>query len=102
GTPTTPTASTNYTVTVINTCGSTTHNINITVNPSVGTPSFTAGATLVCQDAPNETYTATAANATGGVFYGVEPEEAGVINDVTGVMNWDAAFSGEATITAYA
>ncbi|MBF6640274.1 autotransporter-associated beta strand repeat-containing protein, partial [Flavobacterium sp. J49] len=81
---------------------STTNSSHVSIGAQVGTPSFTAGATLVCQDAPNEIYTATAANATGGIFYGVEPEEAGVINDVTGVMNWDAAFSGEATITAYA
>ncbi|WP_284651796.1 T9SS type A sorting domain-containing protein [Flavobacterium terrisoli] len=82
--------------------GPTTFNRIVDVLPSVGTPSFTAGATAICQNAANGTYTATATNATGGIFYAVEPEEAGVINDVTGVMDWDPAFTGEATITAFA
>jgi hypothetical protein len=71
----------------------------ITVNPSTGAISFTAGATTVCQNAVDETYTATAANSTSMV-YSVLPTAAGVINATTGLMNWNAAFSGTATITA--
>ena len=50
---------------------------------------------------PDETYTATAANSTS-IAYSVAPVAAGTIDPVTGVMNWDAAFSGTATITATA
>lgn len=68
----------------------------------VGTPVFTAGPTNVCQDAPDATYTATATN-TSGISYSVSPSPAaGTINPTTGVMNWNAAFSGTATITASA
>ncbi|MFZ4520108.1 MAG: HYR domain-containing protein [Bacteroidales bacterium] len=68
---------------------------------NVGIPTFTAGATIVCQDSPDETYTATAANSFG-VTYSVLPIGAGVIDIITGVMNWNAAFFGTATITATA
>ena len=71
----------------------------VTVNPLTGLTTFTAGAPEVCQDAVNETYTATADNSTS-IAYSVLPITAGVIDPVTGVMNWDAAFYGNATITA--
>ncbi|MCK7460581.1 MAG: hypothetical protein MZU84_00040 [Sphingobacterium sp.] len=159
----------------------------VTVNPSTGPVNFTLGATTVCQDAANETYTATAANSTSMAYsvaphgcryykcchgcHGLEccfqrngyyycycyrslrnyncrqncysqsfnrscklhsrcqllsarmlvtrliqpllltalqwltlcaPPAAGTINAATGVMDWDAAFSGTATITANA
>ncbi len=73
----------------------------VTVNPTTGPTSFTAGATTVCQNAADETYTATAANSTS-IAYSVSPAGAGTINSTTGAMNWDAAFSGTATITATA
>ena len=82
-------------------CGSTSASVIVTVNPLTGPTSFTAGATTVCQDAANETYTATAANSTS-IAYSVLPLTAGTINSVSGIMNWDAAFSGTATITATA
>ncbi len=73
----------------------------VTVTPTVGTPSFTAGATTVCQNAADETYTATATDSTG-ITYSVAPGTAGTIGSSSGVMNWNAAFSGTATITASA
>jgi hypothetical protein len=73
----------------------------VTVTPSVGTPSFTAGATTVCQDAADETYTATATTTTG-ITYSVSPGTAGTIGSSTGIMNWSSTFSGTATITASA
>ncbi len=82
-------------------CGTTNANRIVTVNPSTGAVNFTAGATTVCQNAVDETYTATAANSTS-IAYSVAPPTAGVINASTGVMNWNAAFSGTATITATA
>ncbi|PIQ24987.1 MAG: hypothetical protein COW63_19390, partial [Bacteroidetes bacterium CG18_big_fil_WC_8_21_14_2_50_41_14] len=80
-------------------CGTTSADLLVTVNPSTGPTIFTVGATTLCQDAPDETYTATATNSTS-ITYSVLPVTAGVINATTGVMNWDAAFSGIATITA--
>ena len=73
----------------------------VTVTPTVGTPSFTAGATTVCQDAADETYTATATNDSG-ITYSVSPVGAGTIGSSSGIMNWNPAFSGTATITATA
>jgi uncharacterized Zn ribbon protein len=87
------------TATATGLCGTTTADRIVTVNPKTGATTFTAGATTVCQDAPDGTYTATAANSTS-IVYSVLPVTAGVINASTGVMNWDAAFSGTATITA--
>ena len=82
-----------------NSCSGNTTSLVITVNPSTGATEFTAGATEVCQDAPDETYTATASNITS-IVYSVSPAAAGVIDASTGLMNWDASFSGTATITA--
>ncbi|NQU31868.1 MAG: DUF3494 domain-containing protein, partial [Bacteroidetes bacterium] len=73
--------------------------VSLTVNPYTGPTIFTMGATTLCQDAPDETYTATAVNSTS-ITYSVLPITAGVINLTTGVMNWDAIFNGSATITA--
>ncbi|NVN94046.1 MAG: gliding motility-associated C-terminal domain-containing protein, partial [Bacteroidetes bacterium] len=89
----------NYTVTLTGGCGTITATGTITVNPVTGATSFTLGAISVCQNAADETYTATAANSTS-ILYSVLPATAGVINATTGVMNWDASFSGVATITA--
>ena len=82
-----------------NSCSGTPVTIIVTVNPLTGPTLFTSGAMEVCQDAPDETYTATAANSTS-ITYSVSPATAGVINATTGDMNWDAAFSGTAKITA--
>jgi hypothetical protein len=70
-------------------------------NGDLGTPSFTVGAATVCQDAANTTYTATATNSTG-ITYSITPATAGTINAATGEVNWDATFSGTATISASA
>jgi hypothetical protein len=50
----------------------------VTVNPTTGATTFTDGAATVCQDALNETYTATAANSTS-IAYSVLPAAAGTI-----------------------
>ena len=91
----------NITVTGSNSCGNgaVSPDFAVTVNPTTGATSFTAGATTVCQDDGDETYTATALNSTS-IVYSVLPVAAGSINATTGVMNWDAAFIGEATVTA--
>jgi gliding motility-associated-like protein/uncharacterized repeat protein (TIGR01451 family) len=98
GTPT-ATGSFNYTVNLTGGCGTISNNGAITINPLTGATSFILGATSVCQNAVDETYTATAANSTS-IVYSVLPASAGVMNSTTAVMNWDANFSGTATITA--
>ncbi|MBL0183360.1 MAG: hypothetical protein IPP96_14125, partial [Chitinophagaceae bacterium] len=96
------TAAGSYTVEVTGDCGIVTSDAaEVTMNPATGVPVFTAGATSVCQNAPDETYTATAANSTG-ITYSVLPIVAGTINSSTGVMDWDGGFSGTAIITATA
>jgi hypothetical protein len=82
-------------------CASTSADRIVTVNPATGPTTFTSGAVTVLQDAANETYTATAANS-ASIAYSVLPATAGIIDPVTGIMNWDAAFFGTATITATA
>ncbi|MEZ5104642.1 MAG: HYR domain-containing protein [Draconibacterium sp.] len=82
-------------------CGTTSGTFYVEIRPDAGTPVFTAGPTILCQDAANEIYTATATNS-NSISYSVSPSGAGTINSVTGEMNWDAAFSGTATITATA
>jgi gliding motility-associated-like protein/uncharacterized repeat protein (TIGR01451 family) len=82
-------------------CGTTNADVVVTVSPATGPVVFISGATTLCQDAPNETYAATAANSTS-IAYSVSPAAAGVMNATTGVMNWNSAFSGMATITATA
>ncbi|MGE0019769.1 MAG: HYR domain-containing protein [Draconibacterium sp.] len=82
-------------------CGTTTGTFLVEVHPVTAAPVFTAGAATLCQDAPNETYTATAVNSLS-ITYSVAPAGAGTINASTGEMDWDAAFSGTATITATA
>jgi hypothetical protein len=77
-----------------------------TVNLLTEEPVFTSGATTLCKDSPDETYTATALYSTS-IVYSVVPSgwgsgQAGMINPVTGVMNWKSTFSGIATITATA
>ena len=75
--------------------------VDVTVNPAVGEPVFTQGAIEVCQDAPNETYTATADHATD-IVYSRSPAEAGIINSNTGEMDWAPDFYGTVTISARA
>jgi hypothetical protein len=71
------------------------------VTPTVGTPIFTMGSATICQDAANETYKATATNSTS-ISYSISPSTAGTINPATGVVDWNAAFTGNVTITATA
>jgi len=82
-------------------CGTTSGTFLVEIRPDPVLPVFTTPATSLCQDAANETYTATATNSTS-ISYSVSPASAGTINASTGEMDWDAAFSGQATITATA
>ena len=99
----TPTASGtfNYSIPLTGGCNTLFATGTIEVTPTVGTPVFTAGNTSLCQNPANETYTATATNTTG-ITYSVSPAAAGTINPSTGEMDWNAAFTGTASITASA
>jgi hypothetical protein len=44
-------------------CGTVSGNFMVEIRPDVTVPVFTAGANILCQDAANETYTATATNS---------------------------------------
>ena len=91
-----------YYARVTGTCGGPAEaSVTVTLDGNVATPTFTAGATTLCQDAANTTYTATASNTTG-ITYSVSPVGAGTINSSSGVMDWSSSFSGTATITASA
>jgi hypothetical protein len=100
GTPTVS-GSFNYTVILIGGCANITATGSIIVNPATGLTSFTSGATNVCEKSNIITYTATALHSTS-LSYSVIPDTAGVIDASTGVMKWDSAYFGTATITATA
>ena len=68
-----------------NSCAGNPVSIIVTVNPTTGPVLFTTGAIEVCQDGPDETYTATATSSTS-ITYSILPAGAGVINATTGVM----------------
>ncbi|MEZ5196290.1 MAG: GEVED domain-containing protein, partial [Bacteroidales bacterium] len=73
--------------------------VYVTMMP--GTSATPAGEEMLCQDAPNTTYeTAGAADATSYMWM-ISPEDAGTVSGegTIGIVDWDAAFSGEATIT---
>ncbi|MCY7349814.1 MAG: FG-GAP-like repeat-containing protein [Cytophagaceae bacterium] len=82
-------------------CGTTSAEAVVTVNPLTGTPSFNNPTLTVCQNAANTTYTASALNSTA-ITYSLSPAEAGSIGATTGEVDWNASFSGQATITATA
>ncbi len=76
----------------------------VTVSPAATALSFTAGPTSnLCQGATTNTYTATASNTTGAITYSISPAAAATAFDpATGATTFNAAFSGNATITATA
>lgn len=85
-------------VTAINVCSSTPRTITITVNPNVGSPTFTAGPTTLCTGA-TATYTATASNSTT-ITYSIVGNTGASINSSTGVVsNVTGNFTVRATAT---
>jgi large repetitive protein len=80
-------------------CGTTQAERVVIVNPSTGETTFIAGAIALCQNAPNEIYTATSTNSTS-ISYSISPAGAGTINSSTGEVDWNSLFSGTATIQA--
>jgi hypothetical protein len=91
----------NFTVraTATGTCGGpTTADRAVTVTPTVGTPTFSAGATTLCTGGTS-TYTASASNSTG-ITYSIVGEVGASINPSTGVVsNVTGNFTVRATAT---
>ncbi len=85
--------------------GPTTETHTITINPSVGTPVFTSGATsTMCQGSTTQSYVATAVNNTG-LTYSLDAASitaGNSINSTTGDVTYDASWSGTSVITATA
>jgi len=83
-------------------CGTTSANKQVTVNPSVGIPVFTLGATSTrCQGAGAVTYTATAINNTG-LIYTLDAASVTGGNTIvagTGAVTYVAGWSGTTTVT---
>ncbi|MBK7434521.1 MAG: hypothetical protein IPI66_11910 [Chitinophagaceae bacterium] len=77
----------------------------VTITPTVGTPSFTLGATSTrCQGAGTVTYTATATNNTG-ITYSLDAASltgGNSINAATGAVTYVAGWTGSSIITATA
>ena len=78
----------------------------VTITPTVGTPTFTLGATSTrCHAVGTVTYTATASNATG-ITYSLDATTdafpGNSINTSTGAVSYAAGWSGTSTITASA
>jgi hypothetical protein len=72
------------------------------LSPLPGDPVFTSGATKLCHDPLDETYTAVSGTT---VSYSVSPSgsssgKPGTINSTTGVMAWRSDWAGDVTITA--
>jgi len=77
----------------------------VTITPTVGTPSFTLGASSTrCQGANTVTYTATASNSTG-ITYALDAASlagGNTINSATGAVTYVAGWTGTSIITATA
>lgn len=74
----------------------------VTVTASVGVPVFGGDLSAQrCSGAGTVTYTATATNA-DDITYSLSPAAAGTIDPSTGVVTYNASWSGSATITATA
>jgi uncharacterized protein (TIGR02145 family) len=88
-----------YTYTDLNGCTNSASN-TITVNPLPGIPGVITGASTVCQAATGIPYTIGAIPDATSYSWFVVPASAGIISGsaATATMNWDAAFTGIASI----
>lgn len=98
GTPTVAVAATNYTVTVTNACGNTTRAVNITVIAPPTSPSFTTGATKLC-NGTTSTYTASASGGGLSVAYSILSGGATIDASTGFVSSVTSNFTVRATIT---
>ena len=88
-----------------NGCGgpATSPSINVTVTPTVGTPSAPSGSTTVCQGSAPVAYTTSATNATS-YNWSISPSTAGTISGTgtTGTVTWNSSFAGTSTVSVSA
>jgi PKD repeat protein/predicted secreted protein len=92
-------------LTVSNGNSSDTYTINnyITVNPLPSIAATPNGATSLCQNFANTNYTTTGATYATSYVWSINPPSAGTITgtSTTGTVNWNAAYTGAATISVY-
>ncbi len=75
--------------------------LQVNVLPNADMPVFEDPVLGICQGEVETQYQATI-NQPGSISYSVSPADAGAMDAATGMMTWDAAFTGLATITATA
>jgi len=72
--------------------------MQVSVTPTVGSVSITAGITARCQGVGQNPFVGTTATNASNYIWSLTPAGAGSITP-TGVANWSASFSGTATVT---
>ena len=87
----------------VNNCGNgplASDSLFVTINPLPGKPAIPTGTSPVCQDAANTNYSTVGGTSSTTYLWAILPATAGVITGTTttGVVNWDANFSGIAKI----
>ncbi|GEM_PF-2293101 len=89
-----------YWVDVTNACGTTRDSIVITNDPWPELPNAPTGQTVLCQNSINTNYTTTGATNATSYYWEISPASAGTISGTgsVGTVDWDANFSGVATI----
>ncbi|OEK02289.1 hypothetical protein BFP97_12505 [Roseivirga sp. 4D4] len=84
-------------------CNTTTDNVTVTVNPTIGAVSITGNTADRCEGGGTTDLGATAANATNYSWtISTTPSSSTTINSSTGLINWDANFQGTANISVVA
>ncbi len=93
-----------YTVSVFDGNSTVTSDVSISVIDFVGQPDTPTGVTSLCQDAVNATYTTNTVSGATSYEWTIDPTAAGTITGtgVSAEVNWDAGFSGSATISVSA
>ena len=91
-----PTENTTYTVVVDDGVDNLSSSVSIDVMPLVSTPDMPNGATTLCQDADNTTYTTNVVAGALSYDWILDPAAAGAItnNGTEAIVNWNSAFSG--------
>ncbi len=90
-------------VTATNGCGtSSAATLNVTVTPTVGTPSTPSGSTTLCQGASPTAYTTSATNATSYTWSITGSGNSISGTGTTSTVTWSSTYSGTATISVTA
>ncbi len=84
--------------------GATSLTRSVTILATPTAPAIPAGITTVCQDAPDAQYTINKVTNATSYLWSISPTTAGTISgtDTTAIVNWNATYSGIATISVSA